>query len=196
MENMEKKINKDILNEFFQDKLNNFIKLLNQNNLDINLLDDDIIVKIKEIINGSFILQNEEYHNEDKNLKKFEDINNCNNIYLNLIKLFTQIKFCYILKRFKNYDKQYLLETQKYNINKNKNGEKENEEININNSKILFNPNEDIDEMKILHSDTTIEENENENQIKGDDIDLKISKKKDYNDRIQSYPKIKNYIFV
>jgi hypothetical protein len=186
MENMEKKINKDILNEFFQDKLNNFIKLLNQNNLDINLLDEDIIVKIKEIINGSFILQNEEYHNEDKNLKKFEDINNCNNIYLNLIKLFTQIKFCYILKRFKNYDKQYLLETQKYNINKNKNGEKENEEININNSKILFNPNEDIDEMKILHSDTTIEENENENQIKGDDIDLKISKKKDYNDRIQS----------
>jgi hypothetical protein len=59
MENMEKKINKDILNEFFQDKLNNFIKLLNQNNLDINLLDEDIIVKIKEIINGSFILQNE-----------------------------------------------------------------------------------------------------------------------------------------
>ena len=178
MENMEKKINKDILNEFFQDKLNNFIKLLNQNNLDINLLDEDIIVKIKEIINGSFILQNEEYHNEDKNLKKFEDINNCNNIYLNLIKLFTQIKFCYILKRFKNYDKQYLLEAQKYNINKNKNGENENEEININNSKILFNPNEDIDEMKILHLDTTIEENENENQIKGDDIDLKISKKK------------------
>ena len=32
--------------------------------------------------------------------------------------------------------------------------------------------------MKILHLDTTIEENENENQIKGDDIDLKISKKK------------------
>ena len=52
MENMEKKINKDILNEFFQDKLNIFIKLLNQNNLDINLLDEDIIVKIKEIING------------------------------------------------------------------------------------------------------------------------------------------------
>ena len=191
VENIEQKTNKEKLNELFQDKLNNFIKLLNQDNLEINLLDEDTLIKIKQLIEGSFILENEDnkenkinIENKENNIKIFDEINNFNNAYLNLIKLFTQIRFSYILKRFKKYDKKYLLEAQKYNANKNINIENENQEKNqINNSKIL---NESIEEIKILHSDTTIEEKENENQIKGDDIDIKMKKKKEHNERIQS----------
>ena len=98
MENIEQKTNKEKLNELFQEKFNNFRKLLNKDNLEINLLDEVTIIKIKEIIESSFILENKE-----NNVKLSDEINNFNNVYLNLIKLFTQIKFCYILKRFKKY---------------------------------------------------------------------------------------------
>ena len=184
MENIEKKINKETLNELFTEKLNNFVKLLNQDNLNINYLDEDIILKIKEIIIGTFILDNEE--NNDKNLVKFEQIDNCNNIYLNLIKLFTQIKFGYILKRFKKYDKKYLLEAQiqKCNINKNANNENENQDNIIKtNSKLLFNPNESTDEININSNTNEIENN---NEIVVNDINSKMSKKNEQNERIQS----------
>lgn len=63
-----KKIDKEKINDLLQDKLNNFIKALNQHNFDVDLLDEDILKKIREIINGSFILDNDEINNDD-NLK-------------------------------------------------------------------------------------------------------------------------------
>lgn len=181
MENIEKKIDKNKLNELFQDKLNNFVKLLNQENLNISLLNEDIIIKIKEIINGSFISEEEAHF--DNNLKNFEEIDINNNIYLNLIKLFTQIKFCYVLKRFKYYDKKFLLESQQYNTIQSKNTKIEKKESIIDNSKSLFSPNESAED--IIINSNIIEENEK--QIKEEEnIDVKISKKKEQNDRIQS----------
>ena len=176
MENVEKKIDKEKINDLLQDKLNNFIKALNQQNFNVDLLDEDTLKKIREIINGSFILDNDEINNDD-NLKKFEYVDNYNKIYLNLIKLFTQLKFCYILKRFKYYDKKYLIENQKCNFlqNLNNNNILDSQENSINkNSNILFNPNEDtLDNLNEIKNDN-------------DDIDLKISKKKEQNEHIQS----------
>ena len=171
MEKIEKENKKDKLNDLLSEKLNNFIKELNKDNLNIDLLDDEIIKTAREIFNGSFILENDE-HQEDKSLKQFKDIDNFNKIYLNLIKLFTRIKFCYILKRFKRYDKKYLLEFQVYNKNDN------------NTNKIEIDSKENEEEIDIIHSSTLIDKNDNE--IKIDDIDSKMTKKKEQNERIQS----------
>ena len=173
MENIENSNNKDKLNDLLSDKLNNFIKSLNKDNLNIDLLDVEIIKNIKEIINGSFILQNEE-NNNNKSLKQLNLIENFNKIYLNISRIYTQLKFCFILKRFKQYDKKYLLEFQKFNLNKN--------DKNIN--KIEINQNENEEEINILHSNTL--QDKNDNEIKIDDIDSKIAKKKEQNERIQS----------
>ncbi len=61
-------------------KLNNFINLLNQDNLDISLLSDDIINKTKELLNQSNIIENAQNSNE-KHLKIFTNIDNYNNLY-------------------------------------------------------------------------------------------------------------------
>ena len=187
IENIEQKNNKEKINEVLDSKLNNFMNILNQDNLNINLLSEDIIKKTKEILNDSNIIENEENSNE-KNLKIFENIENYNSLYLNFIKLFTQVKFAYILKRFKHYDKKYLLEFQTSNFIKNiqnKNEELEKQEINLNNNpNILLNPEEDKEEINIIHSSTMVDKNESE--IKIDDIDSKISKKKEQNERIQN----------
>ena len=93
-----------------------------------------------------------------KNEKIFNEIENFNALYLNLIKLFTQIKFSYILKRFKQYDKKYLLEYQKTNFNKNLDKDSEKQENNIDNNKNLLGiPNESEEEIKVLHSSTLID---------------------------------------
>ncbi len=94
--------------------------------------------------------------------------------------MFTQIKFCYILKRFKQYDKKYLLENKICNSYKNKNNE-DNKNIDS-----LFNPNDSKEEIIYVHSNTYVN-NINENEIKKDDnIDVRISKKKEQNERIQT----------
>ena len=191
-ENIEKKFDKEKLNELFQNKLNNFVKLLNQKNLDVNLLDEIPIRKIIELINGSFIIENNNEKIDEINSKQFKSIENFNKLYLNLIKLFTQIKFCYILKRYKLYDKKYLLESQQCNFVKNLNHTNENNieiinqnQINIDknsyisNDKNENNNNEEFDYNMRTYSE--IIENEN---IK--DIDSKITKKKNKNERIQS----------
>ena len=191
-ENIEKKFDKEKLNELFQNKLNNFVKLLNQKNLDVNLLDEIPIRKIIELINGSFIIENNNEKIDEINSKQFKSIENFNKLYLNLIKLFTQIKFCYILKRYKLYDKKYLLESQQCNFVKNLNHTNENNieiinqnQINIDknsyisNDKNENNNNEEFDYNMRTYSE--IIENEN---IK--DIDSKITKKKNRNERIQS----------
>ena len=180
MEEIEKKYNKEKINELLQDKLNNFVKLLNQKNLEVDLLDEGIIKKIREIINGNFILDNEEHNNKKNDLKKMEEIKNYNNIYGNLIKLYTLIKYCLILKRFKEYDRKYLLETQKYNPNKGKNINNDNKEQNLNNNSNLILPNDSAEEIKIVHSETYIhKDNLNEIQVKDDDLEVKIKKKND-----------------
>ena len=191
-ENIEKKFDKEKLNELFQNKLNNFVKLLNQKKLDVNLLDEIPIRKIIELINGSFIIENNNEKIDEINSKQFKSIENFNKLYLNLIKLFTQIKFCYILKRYKLYDKKYLLESQQCNFVKNLNHTNENNieiinqnQINIDknsyisNDKNENNNNEEFDYNMRTYSE--IIENEN---IK--DIDSKITKKKNRNERIQS----------
>ena len=45
--NIQLKRNIEKINELLSNKLNNFINLLNQDNLDISLLSDDIIIKQK-----------------------------------------------------------------------------------------------------------------------------------------------------
>lgn len=184
LNNIEKKNIKEKINDLLLDKLNNFIKILNQNNDNdnINLLDEEIIIKIRDIINGTFILQNNENNILENYSDKFDEINKFNNVYLNLIKLLTQLRFCYILKRFKYYDKKYLLENQVINFNKNNhnnsinNINNEKNEINTSNeSDILFSPNESV------LKDTI----NNINEIK-EDIQTKINKKKEYNENIQN----------
>ena len=89
------------INILFNEKLNNFVKLLNQNDFNANLLDGDTINKIKILLTNNF--------GEDigkKNNKNYNDLDKFKNIYLSLIKLFSQIKSCFILKKFKNYDKK------------------------------------------------------------------------------------------
>ena len=187
-ENINTKTNKEKINQLFEYRLNNFINILNQLNLNIKLLDEEFIGKIRKIINDSNIIEIED-NNINDNLQYFEDIDNFNKIYANFLKLFTQIKFCYILKRYKEYDKKYLLENQVINFNKNNNNNKnindENDKQEINNNpNILFSPNESIEELNVLHSNTYI--NINENEIKEDNIDTRITKKKEQNERIQS----------
>ena len=198
-ESIEKKCDKEKLNELFQKNLNNFVKLLNQQNLNINLLDEIIIKKIIEIINGSFIIDNNKEIIDEKNSKNFKSIENFNKLYLNLIKLFTQIKFCSNLKRYKKYDKKYLLENQQSNFvkNLNNNNEINNNEINNNennsnginidkeayiviNKNEIKNINKEEDDYN-MRTYSEITDNENEK-----DIDSKIEKKKKQNDRIQS----------
>ena len=171
MEKLENK--KDKLNDLLSEKLNYFIKALNKDNLSIDLLNDEVVKNVKEILNGSFILETDKFQN-DKSLKQFKDIDYFIKIYLNLTKLFTQIKFCYVLKRFKQYDKKYLLEFQKYNFKRN--------DININ--KIEIDSKENKEEINIIHSSTLSDKNNNE--IKIEDIDSKIIKIKEQNERIQS----------
>ena len=179
MEKVEKNYDKEKINDLLKEKLNNFIKFLNQRNLDISLLDEDIIKKIREIINGTFILENEENNNED-DLKEFKNIEQFYKIYINLIKLFTQIKFCYILKRFNQYDKKHLFEYQKVN-NIKINDEEKNEEIIL-----KVNSLDNIEEKKYIHSDIDINDNENKNEINENDIDSKITEKKEQNKLIQT----------
>ena len=180
IENIEKKTNKESIDVLFEYRLNNFIKYLNQLSLNIPLLDDELIKKIRGIINSSTILENEQ-NNNNKNFKISESIEQFNQIYLNFIKIYTQIKFGYILKRYKHYDKKYLLENQTINSNKNKNNEE------IANSESLFNPNETKEEITIIHSNTYVHNNHNDNEIiKEDNIDLRISKKKEQNERIEN----------
>ena len=183
MEKIEKKYDKEKINDLLKEKLNNFIKFLNQSNLDISLLDEDIIKKIREIINGTFILENEENNNEDV-LKEFKNIETFYKIYLNLIKLFTQIKYGYILKRFKQYDKKYLFEYQKINMNQKY------KKINDDEIKIKTNINslDNIEETKIIYSDIDkdINDKDNKNEINENDIDSKIIEKKEQNKLIQT----------
>ena len=94
--------------------------------------------------------------------------------------MYTQIKFCYILKRFKHYDKKYLLENKICNSYKNKNNE-DNKNIDS-----LFNPNDSKEDIIYVHSNTYVN-NINDNEIiKDDNIDVRISKKKEQNERIQN----------
>ena len=161
-EYLTKNINLIIL--LFNEKLNNFVKLLNQNDFNVNSLDEETINKIKILLNNNFNFQdNKKSNNNFDALKKF------NKYYLNLIKLFSQIKFCFILKKYKLYDKKYLLEKQNANkIAKNDNNLKEDLSSN--------NDSNDINEIK--------EEN-NINQNK-DNIDIRISKKKEQNEAYKS----------
>jgi hypothetical protein len=63
IENIEKKTNKESIDVLFEYRLNNFIKYLNQLNLNTPLLDDELIKKIRGIINSSTILENEQNNN-------------------------------------------------------------------------------------------------------------------------------------
>ena len=148
--------NKDNINKLFGEKLNNFVKLLNQNDFSVNLLDEDTIIKIKKlIINDFFCNQDNKNDIHKENLDKFKKI------YQNLIRLFTQIKFCYILKKYKYYDKKYLLENQISNKNPKKVESKNELEI----------PNNEINE---------IIENKNP-----DNIESRISKKSQQNEAVK-----------
>ena len=104
------KNNIEKLNVLFNEKINNWVKLMNQNDLSANLLDEDTINKIKLLLTNNFEVKN-------KSNKNYDDLDKFKKIYLNLIKLFSQIKYDFILKKFKHYDKKYLLEKQKANKN-------------------------------------------------------------------------------
>ena len=101
---LEQKNIKEKLNTLFSSKLNDFIEKLNKENFDITLLDDNSINKCKELINGN--LSNELIEIKSLNVLTEQDINKLNFIYSNLLKLLKQIRFCFILKRFKMSDKQ------------------------------------------------------------------------------------------
>ena len=131
--------NKENINKLFEEKLNNFVKLLNQNDFSVNLLDEDTIIKIKKLIINDF-------YNIEVDKKKYkENLDKFKTIYLNLIRLFTQIKFCYILKIYKHYDKKYLLEKQISNKNPKKDVDEQNNEEN----EIIENNNQENIETKI-----------------------------------------------
>ena len=102
--------NIDAINSLFNEKLNNFVKLLNQNDINANLMEEETINKIKILLSNNF-----DFQDAKKSNKNFDELEKFKNIYLNLIKLFSQIKFCFILKKFKFCDKKYLLEFQKAN---------------------------------------------------------------------------------
>ena len=154
--------NIDAINSLFNEKLNNFVKLLNQNDINANLMEEETINKIKILLSNNF-----DFQDAKKSNKNFDELEKFKNIYLNLIKLFSQIKFCFILKKFKFCDKKYLLEFQKANkISKS----------NISKEELSLNDENDENEI--------IEEND-ANQNK-DNIMNRISKKKEQNEAYKS----------
>lgn len=154
--------NIDAINSLFNEKLNNFVKLLNQNDINANLMEEETINKIKILLSNNF-----DFQDAKKSNKNFDELEKFKNIYLNLIKLFSQIKFCFILKKFKFCDKKYLLEFQKANkISKS----------NISKEELSLNDEKDGNEI--------IEEND-ANQNK-DNIENRISKKKEQNEAYKS----------
>ena len=164
--------NIETINVLFNEKLNNFVKLLNQNDFSANLIDEETINKIKILLTNIYSLQ------DNKKMKNYDDLEKFKKIYINLIKLISQIKFGYILKKFKHYDKKYLLEKQKANKNiKNINNADDN---------LASNEEEDINEIK-----ENEEEEENYNEIKNennntDNIEYRIKKKKEQNGAYKS----------
>ena len=159
--------NIDKINLLFNEKLNNFVKLLNVNDFNANLMDEDTINKIKSLLNNNF-------ENQKKSNKNYEELYKFKNIYINLIKLMSQIKFGFLLKKFKYNDKRYLLGNQKTNKNSKNNNDDE---------KLFENP-ENIDEIK---EQDKKEDNNINNEIKiADNIDSKISKKKEINEAYKS----------
>ena len=154
--------NIDAINSLFNEKLNNFVKLLNQNDINANLMEEETINKIKILLSNNFIFQDAKKSN-----KNFDELEKFKNIYLNLIKLFSQIKFCFILKKFKFCDKKYLLEFQKANkISKS----------NISKEELSLNDENDGNEI-------TEENDANQNK---DNIENRISKKKEQNEAYKS----------
>lgn len=154
--------NIDAINSLFNEKLNNFVKLLNQNDINANLMEEETINKIKILLSNNFVFQDAKKSN-----KNFDELEKFKNIYLNLIKLFSQIKFCFILKKFKFCDKKYLLEFQKANkISKS----------NISKEELSLNDENDGNEI-------TEENDANQNK---DNIENRISKKKEQNEAYKS----------
>ena len=154
--------NIDAINSLFNEKLNNFVKLLNQNDINANLIEEETINKIKILLSNNFVFQDAKKSN-----KNFDELEKFKNIYLNLIKLFSQIKFCFILKKFKFCDKKYLLEFQKANkISKS----------NISKEELSLNDENDGNEI-------TEENDANQNK---DNIENRISKKKEQNEAYKS----------
>jgi len=157
------KNNIEKLNVLFNEKINNWVKLMNQNDLSANLLDEDTINKIKLLLTNNFEVKN-------KSNKNYDDLDKFKKIYLNLIKLFSQIKYDFILKKFKHYDKKYLLEKQKANKNMKIN--------NINQDDIIDNENE-------INETNEIKEDNNDNKI-NDNPETRITKKKEQNEAYKS----------
>ena len=157
--------NIDQINLLFTEKLNNFVKLMNVNDFSANLMDDDTINKIKNLLNKNF-------EQQKKSNKNYEELYRFKNIYINLIKLMSQIKFCFLLKKFKYNDKRYLLGNKKSNSNVKNEDEK------------LFENPENIDEIK----EQVNQDNNNINiEIKNNDnIESRISKKKEINEVYKS----------
>ena len=154
--------NIDAINSLFNEKLNNFVKLLNQNDINANLMEEETINKIKILLSKNF-----DFQDAKKSNKNFDELEKFKNIYLNLIKLFSQIKFCFILKKFKFCDKKYLLEFQKANkISKS----------NISKEELSLNDENDGNEI-------TEENDANQNK---DNIENRISKKKEQNEAYKS----------
>jgi len=87
-----------------------------------------------------------------------------------LDKLFSQIKYDFILKKFKHYDKKYLLEKQKANKNIKIN--------NINQDDIIDNENE-------INETNEIKEDNSDNKI-NDNPETRITKKKEQNEAYKS----------
>ena len=154
--------NIDAINSLFNEKLNNFVKLLNQNDINANLMEEETINKIKILLSNNF-----DFQDAKKSNKNIDELEKFKNIYLNLIKLFSQIKFCFILKKFKFCDKKYLLEFQKANkISKS----------NISKEELSLNDENDGNEI-------TEENDANQNK---DNIENRISKKKEQNEAYKS----------
>ena len=154
--------NIDAINSLFNERLNNFVKLLNQNDINANLMEEETINKIKILLSNNF-----DFQDAKKSNKNFDELEKFKNIYLNLIKLFSQIKFCFILKKFKFCDKKYLLEFQKANkISKS----------NISKEELSLNDENDGNEI-------TEENDTNQNK---DNIENRISKKKEQNEAYKS----------
>ena len=161
IKNMEK------INGLFNEKLNNFIKILNQNDFNANLMDEETINKIKNLITNNLITE--------KKAKNYEDLEKFKKVYINLIKLFSQIKFCFILKKFKHYDKKYLLERQKPNQNS--------KNINVVDENLIDNQEENNEIKEVEEEEDNNIENENKNP---DDIEARIKKKKQQNEAYKS----------
>lgn len=116
---------KQITVDSISQKMQKGSELFNANNIKISSeqnenLDNNITKKVLEIVNWDFNLHNNENNinilNDNTNIK-YNDILKIITYYKNFCELLKQIRFIYSLKRFKNYDKQYLLECQKINNN-------------------------------------------------------------------------------